>query len=70
MSKLKQNQTPREYLEQNGFEIRVGEFYDPSRHVNGAKMEIRILRKIDNDKLDGDMDLFFALVEKIKEWTT
>lgn len=66
--KVKQNQTPREYLEINGFELRIGEFYDPNRHLNGAKMEIRILRKIDEDALDGDMDIFYALVEKIKEY--
>lgn len=66
---MKQNQTSRQYLEQNGFEIRIGEFYDPNKKLNGNKMEIRVLRKIDDDKLDGDMDLFFALVEKIKEWT-
>lgn len=68
MSKVKQNQTPREYLEMNGFELRIGKFYNYNPTIDPDRMEIRILRKIDDDMIDCDMDVFFALVSKIKEW--
>lgn len=62
----KQNQTPREYFEINGFEFRIGEHSDPNRKFNGAKMEIRILHKIDEDALDNGLSKFNNLVEIIK----
>lgn len=68
MSKVKQNQTPREYLEMNGFELRIGKFYNYNPTIDPDRMEIRILRKIDDYMIDCDMDIFFALVSKIKEW--
>jgi hypothetical protein len=67
---IKQNQTPRLYFEINGFEFRVGEFYDPNRHFNGPKMELRVLKQIDDDLLDGGIESFNALVEKVKEWVS
>lgn len=60
---MKQNQTPREYFELNGFEVRIGEFYDPNVNLNGKKMEIRILHKIDDQ-----IEQFDSLVSKVKEW--
>ena len=60
---MKQNQTPREYFELNGFEVRIGKFYDPNVHMNGDKMEIRILHKIDDQ-----IEQFDSLVSKLKEW--
>lgn len=69
MNNLKQNQTPRDYFDQGGFEIRIGKFYDPNSYHNGDKMEIRILRKFDYDKLDENMDIFYSLVNIIKEFT-
>lgn len=60
---MKQNQTTREYLEMNGFELRIGKFYDPNEKFNGEKMEIRILHKIDEE-----IDQFDSLISKIKEW--
>lgn len=60
---MKQNQTPREYFELNGFEVRIGEFYDPNVNLNGKKMEIRILHKIDDQ-----IEQFDSLVSKLKEW--
>lgn len=67
---IKQNQTPRSYFDINGFEFRVGEFYDPNKRLNGPKMEIRILKKIDDDLLDEGMAQFEALLDKIKEWVS
>jgi len=62
---IKQNQTPREYLDIGGFELRIGKFYDPNENLNGPKMEIRILKPI---KEDDDFALFEALEKKLKEW--
>jgi hypothetical protein len=62
---LRQNQTPREYSELNGFELRVGKFHDPNEYFNGEKMELRILHKTDED-----IEQFFALVELVKKWLT
>lgn len=59
------NTTPREYLELNGFRLRVGKFYDPNEHFNGPQMEIRIIRPIKNES---DTELFEALTNKIKDW--
>lgn len=60
---IKQNQTPREYLEINGFEIRIGKFYNYNPTIEPDKMEIRILYKINDD-----IENFDALVSKLKEW--
>lgn len=60
---MKQNQTPREYFELNGFEVRIGKFYNYNPTIEPDKMEIRILHKIDED-----IEQFDSLVSKLKEW--
>lgn len=60
---MKQNQTPREYFELNGFEVRIGKFYNYNSTIEPDKMEIRILHKIDED-----IEQFDSLVSKLKEW--
>lgn len=62
---IKQNQTEREYVKLNGFNLRIGKFYDPNEFLNGTHMEIRITKSIENDN---DTELFEALVNKIKDW--
>ncbi len=66
-TKPKRKEIPRTYFDIGGFEFRVGEFNDPNQKFNGKKMEIRILRKIDEDKVDENLDVFYALLDKIKE---
>ena len=61
---IKQNQTEREYVKLNGFNLRIGKFYDPNEFLNGTQMEIRITKSIENDN---DTELFEALVNKIKD---
>ncbi len=65
MSLNKSNQTPRQYLELSGFEIRIGKFVDPNEHFNGSKMEIRITKLINDEN---DTALFESLKNKIMEW--